>query len=122
MRKNELLEAINNSKARSAWDKGVKLYAYELVEALEVGEIPQDKAELKSLLLNGAADWKQYSWGGCSLIYDCDIAERLCCPSELKKTKGGELAPGYGREWLDVQGNALLQAYYVICDIVRTAT
>lgn len=93
MRKNELLEAINNSKARSAWDKGVKLYAYELVEALEVEEIPQDKAELKSLLLNGAADWKQYSWGGCSLIYDCDIAERLCCPSELKKTKGGELCP-----------------------------
>ena len=84
MRKNELLEAINNSKARSAWDKGVKLYAYELVEALEVEEIPQDKAELKSLLLNGADDWKQYSWGGCSLIYDCDIAKRLCCPSELK--------------------------------------
>lgn len=121
MRKNELLEAINNSKARSAWDKGVKLYAYELVEALEVEEIPQDKAELKSLLLNGAADWKQYSWGGCSLIYDCDIAERLCCPSELKKTKGGELGPGYGREWLDVQTGALIQAYSVICDIVRTA-
>lgn len=85
MRKNELLEAINNSKARSAWNKGVKIYAYELVEALEVEEIPQDKTELKSLLLNGAADWKQYSWGGYSLIYDCDIAERLCCPSELKK-------------------------------------
>ena len=61
MRKNELLEAINNSKARSAWNKGVKIYAYELVESLEVEEIPQDKTELKSLLLNGAADWKQYS-------------------------------------------------------------
>ena len=48
MRKNELLRAIDNSKARSAWDKGVKLYAYELVEALEVEEIPQDKTELKS--------------------------------------------------------------------------
>ena len=56
MRKNELLEAINNSKARSAWNKGVKIYAYELVESLEVEEIPQDKTELKSLLLNGAAD------------------------------------------------------------------
>lgn len=78
MRKNELLEAINKIKARSAWNKGVKIYAYELVEALEVEEIPQDKTELKSLLLNGAADWKQYSWGGCSLIYDCDIAKRIC--------------------------------------------
>lgn len=57
MRKNELLEAIDNIKARSAWNKGVKIYAYELVEALEVEEIPQDKTELKSLLLNGAADW-----------------------------------------------------------------
>ena len=56
MRKNELLEAINNINARSAWNKGVKIYAYELVESLEVEEIPQDKAELKSLLLNGAAD------------------------------------------------------------------
>mgnify|MGYP001015346425 CR=1 FL=1 len=63
MRKNELLEAINNINARSAWNKGVKIYAYELVESLEVEEIPQDKTELKSLLLNGAADWKQYSWG-----------------------------------------------------------
>ena len=36
MRKNELLEAINKIKARSAWNKGVKIYAYELVEALEV--------------------------------------------------------------------------------------
>lgn len=48
MRKNELLEAINNSYARSAWNKGVKIYAYELVEAIEVEEIPQDKTELKA--------------------------------------------------------------------------
>ena len=54
MRKNELLEAINKIKARSAWNKGVKIYAYELVEALEVEDIPQDKTELKRLLLNGA--------------------------------------------------------------------
>ena len=121
MRKNELLKAIDNSKARSAWDKGVKLYAYELVETLEVEEIPQDKAELKSLLLNGAADWKQYSWGCCSLIYDCDIAERLCCPSELKKSCDGERKPNMNEEWLDVQTRALVQAYSSICEILRKA-
>ena len=121
MRKNELLKAIDNSKARSAWDKGVKLYAYELVEALEVEEIPQDKAELKSLLLNGVADWKQYSWGGCSLIYDGDIAERLCCPSELKKSCDGERKPNMNEEWLDVQTRALVQAYSSICELLRKA-
>lgn len=119
MRKNELLEAINNSKARSAWDKGVKLYAYELVEALEVEEIPQDKAELKSLLLNGADDWKQYSWGGCSLIYDGDIAERLCCPSELKKVCGGENKPNGSEEWLDTQARALSHSFDIIYHIVK---
>lgn len=113
--KNELLNAIENMKARSAWDRGVKEYAYELVEGLEVEEIPADSQELKSLLLNGADTWKQYSWGGSSLIYDFDIAERLCTPSELKRVKGGERRPNSREEWLDVQARALLQAANRIC-------
>lgn len=115
MKKAELLNAIENMKARSAWDRGVKEYAYELVEGLEVEEIPADSQELKSLLLNGADTWKQYSWGGSSLIYDFDIAERLCTPSELKRVKGGERRPNSREEWLDVQARALLQAANRIC-------
>jgi hypothetical protein len=115
MKKTELLNAIENMKARSAWDRGVKEYAYELVEGLEVEEIPADSQELKSLLLNGADTWKQYSWGGSSLIYDFDIAERLCTPSELKRVKGGERRPNSREEWLDVQARALLQAANRIC-------
>lgn len=117
MKKTELLNAIENMKARSAWDRGVKEYAYELVEALEVEEIPADSQELKSLLLNGADTWKQYSWGGSSLIYDFDIAERLCTPSELRRTKGGERRPSSSEEWLDAQARALLQAANRICKI-----
>lgn len=117
MKKTELLNAIENMKARSAWDRGVKEYAYELVEGLEVEEIPTDSQELKSLLLNGADTWKQYSWGGCALIYDCDIAKRLCTPSELKKVKGGERKPNRREEWLDVQARALLQAANRICKL-----
>ncbi len=115
MKKTELLNAIENMKARSAWDRGVKEYAYELVEGLEVEEIPADSQELKGLLLNGADTWKQYSWGGSSLIYDFDIAERLCTPSELKRVKGGERRPNSREEWLDVQARALLQAANQIC-------
>ena len=117
MKKTELLNAIENMKARSAWDRGVKEYAYELVEGLEVEEIPADSQELKSLLLNGADTWKQYSWGGSSLIYDFDIAERLCTPSELKRVKGGERRPNSREEWLDVQARALLQAANRICKL-----
>ena len=64
-------------------------YALELLE-----DFPEDQEFYaspadKKALLNGADDWSQYSWGGCSLIYDGDIAERLCTPSELKKTRHG---------------------------------
>lgn len=111
MTRTELLNKLNERTDRSAWDKAVTLYACELVESLEVEELPEDFAEFKNLMLNGASDWNQYSWGGSSLIYDYDIAERTCTPSELKKTKGGERRPNSHEEWLDVQARALSQAF-----------
>ena len=69
-------------------------------------------------MLNGAQDWKQYSWGGSSLIYDSDIAQQLCAPWELKKTDNGRKAPNKNEQWLDVQARALFQAAYLIKDIV----
>lgn len=115
---NELRALIENEKPRSAWGRGVKKYAEELVdklaEAIEGGYFSEEHlsapAALNKQLLNGADNWSQYSWGGCALIYDKDIAERLCNPSELKKTKGGERNPNSREEWLDVQARALSQA------------
>lgn len=106
------LEARND---RSAWDKGVNVYALELVEGLKdraayEGRNPEPGAECREWLLNGAQDWEQYSWGGSSLIYGGDIAGRLCTPSELKKTRNGERRPNSRGEWLDVQVRALRQA------------
>ena len=69
---------------------------------------------LREALLNGADNWNQYSYGGCSLIYDGDIAERLCNPSELKKTRNGERNPNSRETWLDVQARALGKASYLI--------
>lgn len=111
----EALEAMNT---RSAWKRGVNAYALELLEELEEaisgGYFDAEDLDAPKLLdrqlLNGASDWTQYSWGGCSLIYDGDIAERLCTPSELKKTRGGEWRPNSREEWLDVQARALQQA------------
>lgn len=69
---------------------------------------------LEKLLLNGADSWGQYSWGGCWLIYDSDIAERYCTASELKKTKGGKLRPNKNESWIEVQARALGQAASLI--------
>lgn len=115
----QLREAIENSPARSAWSKGVKLYALELLEELpaeqEFHASPADKKEL----LNGADDWQQYSEGGCSLIYDGDIAERLCNPSEYKRTKEGQNPPNARESWIDAQARALYQAARRICRLAK---
>jgi hypothetical protein len=118
MTTNEIRTAIEKRNARSAWARGVKLYAYDLLDELEeaivhgyfdVADIESPKL-LMQQLLNGAADWSQYSWGGCSLIYNGDIASRLCTPSELKKTHNGTRRPNASEEWLDTQARALYQA------------
>ncbi|MEE0146226.1 MAG: hypothetical protein UEP80_07630 [Senegalimassilia anaerobia] len=111
MRAEELRAKLESRKDRSAWDRGVTTYAVELVETIEADAIAwANWGEAEKAMLNGAKYWKQYSYGGCSLVYDCDIAERLCTPSELKKKRGGELPPNSGEEWLDVQARALYQA------------
>lgn len=107
---------LETLKGRSAWDKGVTLYAWELLDEIQERadyehKEPETTAELKEYALNGAESWEQYSWGGSALIYNGDIAERLCSPSELKKTRNGERRPNSREDWLDTQARALSQAY-----------
>lgn len=110
----EARTALKNTNARSAWERGVIAYALELLddlpEAIRYNGEPVNAATLNACLLNGARDWSQYSWGGCSLICNCDIADRLCTPTELKKTRNGERRPNAREEWLDVQARALRAA------------
>ena len=123
----KIRETIENKPARSAWENGVKAYALELVDGLqddiEHGWRDMDVLDspelLKKALLNGAADWNQYSCGGCSLCYDCQIAKRLCTPSELKRKRGGDLQPNSRETWLDVQARALYQASRWIINAAR---
>ena len=112
---NELRKLVEEIPNTSAWKRGIKEYTDELLDNLEekaqsYERLPRNEKELKEWLLNGAMDWEDYSYGGCSLIYDGDIAERLCTPSELKKKDGGRLAPNSQESWLDVQVRALRQA------------
>lgn len=111
---------------RSAWDKGVTAYALELLDSVREraayeGRVPVSVAELKEYALNGARNWEQYSYGGLALICDRDIAERLCCPSELKRVKGGDRDPNPRETWLNTQARALHQAFVRLRDAWRFA-
>ena len=122
----ELINKLQNQKARSKWQKGVIFYSVMLLE-----EIQEDHAQindnitfkdLETLLLNGAKNWVRYSWGGNALIYNEDIAKMLSTPSELKKCNNGEKKPNHKEEWLDTQARALTQAFYKIWGIIKSAS
>lgn len=123
------MQALEQRKDRSAWDKGVTVYALEMVEQLaeaaDGGYLDADDLlaprVLREALLNGADDWHAYSWGGWALIYNGDIASRLCCPSELKRTRNGERRPNSREEWLDTQARALFQAANRVYKALRSA-
>lgn len=57
MTKDKMMNELKarRNKARSAWERGVILYAIDLLNDLEEG----DKLTEKNLL-NGARDWKEY--------------------------------------------------------------
>lgn len=121
------MKAMKNRTDRSARNRGVTLYARELLgdvaENVEHGyyAAPQTRAEFCNIARNGAGTWREYSYGACALVYDGDIAERLCTPSELKKKRDGELNPNSRETWLDVQARALNQAAGRAWNAVRDA-
>jgi hypothetical protein len=120
----EIRREIANGIGRTAWNKGVRGYADELLDSyLEGLHITDESVRIGKIkekdLLNGAQDWNQYSWGGCADIYDSDICERLCNASEKKKSRDGERKPNANEEWLDVQARALFQAARLVLNAVN---
>lgn len=109
-------------KARSKWSKAVLQDAQELLK--NVLEWIEDEEEVEineKLLLNGARNWKDYSWGGSALIYNGEIAEHYSTPSELKKFWGlneygcvKRNTNTRGEHLLDIQERALRQAWLAI--------
>ena len=115
MTRDELLQALDElPRGRSAWSRGVRQYAREMVEDLDHDTVLTRDTAPRRVVLNGATDARTYSYGGCALIYDSDIAERVCTPSEFRRAKGGALPPNRSESWLDVQTRAISQALGVI--------
>ena len=116
MRTLDLLQKVESIKVRGAWNNGVRLYALDMLKRAKdnYGECFNGLNDLLAQILNGAKDWLQYSEGGCTLVYNQDIAERLCTPSELKRTKNGMNNPNSRENWVQVQARALFQAWELI--------
>lgn len=119
----DIKNEIAGHEAKSAWEMGVRAYARELFADYVDGHHLPDTARIGKLtkedLLNGARDWEQYSWGGCSLIYDEDICRRLCPPSTQRKYSHGARQPSGSETWLDWQTRALGQAAWVVLRAVN---
>ena len=119
--KSQLVAALDAIKSpRTGWGRGVRQYAIEMLDCLD-DDATMTRETVRSTVLNGAEDARQYSEGGCALIYDQDIAERLCTPSELKRKEGGALPPNREQTWLDVQTRAVSHALTMIDRAARLA-
>ena len=128
----EVQDYIENQKpkSRSRWSQAVKEDAVGLLDNFiewHGKDASFSKDNVKDLL-NGAKDWKQYSYGGSGLIYDTDIARHYCTESELKKVGfidygngfySDVKAPNSNESWLDVQSRALYQASKLIKNSVN---
>lgn len=120
----KIRERLSAFKARSAWGKGVKEIAeclldkYEEIAQYRGGSDPVPPLTEKTVL-NGANSWEQYCYGGCAMIYDREIAETLCTPSELRRTDHGRKAPNSHETWMDVQVRAHVQAWALVKRCMR---
>lgn len=112
--------ALMERKDRSAWDKGVTDYAFDMLYHWEENApYYEEETTLEALILSGAKNWKEYSWGWFSLIYNYQIAARLCTPSKLKKTNNGQRKPNSKEDWLDTQARACFQAFRRIAEALE---
>lgn len=128
------MKAIRESRARSQWGEGVKFYAEWLLDNYEehieflYSEwlLRDDDTEFtpppmtEKLLLNGARNWKEYSWGGNAFVSDFDICQTLATPSVQARTRDGELPPNSRESWLDVQARALSNAAELLIAITKS--
>lgn len=104
-------------KSRSAWDRGVAEYMEELLFGLakwlrKLNPTTPATVDVRELLLNGADNWTQYSFGGCSLIYNGDIAERLAPPSRRKRLENdGYTAMTYQARALEIAASRIVRLW-----------
>lgn len=71
------------------------------------------------LVLNGASGWHQYSYGGCALVYDGDIAKVVFTAVQFTKWQQGRKVTD--EPMLDIQARALAAGWRVLKSAQRYA-
>lgn len=119
----QILEELKSMKpARSQWGRAVHDDAVAILGMIvDDGrnyELQSSK-QLESLMLSGAENWKEYSYGchGCSLPSDVEIAKHYSNNTELKMTNFGLKKPNSRETWMDVQARGLYQSCYLAKEI-----
>lgn len=107
---------------KSTWKRGVFRYAHGLAAEAAGRTWVKTPKTIEEALLNGATSWGEYSDGGSAFIYDADIAERVCSPSELRRSLDGKRNPNRRERWLDVQARALKQAAFILIESIPIFT
>ena len=115
MKYNEIMEKLDGVNTRSAWEKGVLSYAYDLIENVLEGvmceyfipfEVEITEYIVAKYCYNGKRNAIKYSYTEGALIYDRDFVCGLC-------------AQNNSENWLDVQARALSQAAELLVNIVK---
>lgn len=113
----ELLNKLEKKQKKYTSKRMQAIFDYAIDEVEERHDIEEYQnnikyKELKEILLNGAENWREYSFGGCSLIYNSEIVARL--PKSFKRYKNN------GTKLLEIQANylhnALFEIYKVLCN------
>lgn len=110
---------------RSKWTRGVQIAADELLEKLggRICGVPTAEELWERLIVptavplsahNRAYEFARlWSFGGCALICDEDIAERYSTHAEIRRLRradGSLRQPNREETWLELQARALHQA------------
>lgn len=109
------IKSTINDNVTSGWKHAIKLYAIDLLELFKENNAKTPNTPfVEKEFLDGASNWREYSENGNSLIYTEDIAERMCTDRQLKLVGGGKKDPSKHMTWIQLQGNALKQAFDLI--------
>lgn len=111
MRVRNLISRKNQAaviKMRNAIKDDAHQLISQLFEESENGNvvIQNVREELQSILLNGADNWTQYSYGGSALVYNDDIERHYLVKDEYGILNGSQL--------LEMQADCLYEAYKII--------
>lgn len=105
---------VSSSSARSAWSRGVRAYALDLLDNIEeMSNYGEYLAISEEVALNGAGCWSNYAAGGCGLVYTSAILDRLCTASELRRLSRSSRCD---IDAIELEGRALFQAWRLIAE------